>query len=796
MRKPTWTLAALTLIALFFLTSLILPLIRGESPVDLGLDLAGGVVVTYRPDFSSRTPAYRDVPEAELLTLSKEILENRLYRASNTTPDVVVRGDQRIVVSVPGDQDSRRILDLVGETYRLTLRLVLDEHAAAVDGKKLFPYRGRHLELAPATLSGDMLDERSIRVQAGDSGTFDLAPKVAFRFRPPHDAAFAELTGGHVGEWLAILLDDRIEWAGVIESAITDVGVLSGGYSLQQATDVAVMLRSGSLPMSLEIESLSAVGPGLGQEIRELGWKAMLLAVAALAVLVAVAYWHRGWLLIAGLTSLACLLLMIAGMVAAFGLTLDLAGIAGLILSVGMGMDAFILVFESLEASHSRDRAASHFDAIVRAAYSWAGEGRTLFHANATTLVVVLLLLSTERLKSFAVMMWVGISASVLTIFLTREVLRRTRGRLPGLGFEALAWLRRLRPRIFRFRKLYLAAMAIGLAAVLATAGPSLDLGADFEPGTQLIVAGGEDGVRDSLAEIEKRYPELEVRSQRLESSTAEIDTRYLVTLGVPFGDADRILDAFAEISVEVESVASIDGRLSSRRMLSSLSVLGLSFVFLALYFRAQSSIDRFLSPRRSVARAAAGAGMLVFSGILLAVVLDLAVTWAVITVLGIPINLPVIAALLTIIGYSVNDSVVLWSHVQARWSGLGRERRPGSAIEVVTTSVDRILSRAVLTTASTLVPAVTILAVGLTPLRDFAWVMLAGTVAGTLSSMFVVGWFAVGALEREAGAQTSEGRSKGRRNGRHGKAPASASRSGGCQASLSSDAIARDGGQ
>ena len=109
MRKPTWTLSALILTVLFFLGSLVLPLHRGESPIDLGLDLAGGVVVTYRPDFTSRAPAYAETPEAELLTLAKEILENRLYRASNTTPDIVIRGDQRLVVSVPGDQDSRRI---------------------------------------------------------------------------------------------------------------------------------------------------------------------------------------------------------------------------------------------------------------------------------------------------------------------------------------------------------------------------------------------------------------------------------------------------------------------------------------------------------------------------------------------------------------------------------------------------------------------------------------------------------------------------------------------------------------
>ena len=104
------------------------------------------------------------------------------------------------------------------------------------------------------------------------------------------------------------------------------------------------------------------------------------------------------------------------------------------------------------------------------------------------------------------------------------------------------------------------------------------------------------------------------------------------------------------------------------------------------------------------------------------------------------------IAGLLTILGYSVNDSVVLWSHIRQRWAEL---RDKLTVTEVVTRAVDGILSRALLTSLSTLVPAMVILAVGLTPLIDFAWVMIAGVVSGTLSSIFVVGSFAVRALER-----------------------------------------------
>ncbi len=790
MRKTKWSLYATILAAAFLAASLVLPVLRGESPIDLGLDLSGGVVVTYRPDFSSRPesagePQETRQTEAELLALAKETLTSRLYRTLDTVPDVVVRGDQRIVVSLPStDGQDHRILDLVGKTYHLTMRLVQNgrpapgeqrpgQTAGGGQTERLYEYQGRRLRLAEAEFSGDMLDPRRIRVETGASGDPYELPQatVTFRFQPPYDEAFAELTGANVGRELAILLDDEIEWAGRIDSEIDGEGLLRGGYRLEEAREVAGMLRSGTMPVSLEVESLSAVGPPLGQEIQDLGLDALMLSLVLLVAVLAIAYLHRGSLLIAGVASLFCLLLLIAGIVAAFSLTLDLVGIAGLVLSLGMGMDAFILVFESLEGKPGRaaDRAASRRGWTIRKMYSFAGQGGTLFHANATTLIVIALLLATERLKSFAVFIFVGILASVLTILFTRWLLRRAHGRLGALGPDLLCWLRRRRPGLLRWRKAYLVLSGVPVAGLLfaALAGtPGLpELGADFTAGTQVVVsAPRQEQVASALDDLRRQLPGIDARRQAL---GAPGDDRYLVTIGRALeleGDdesrlrAERLLAVFAAQSVEVESVSSIDAKLSSRRLGGSLGILVLSFFFLAVYFVVcQGPIDRALGARRFPRKGAAGglggalpasAQLTVWSGVLLAVLLDVAVVLAVTAVLGIPINLPVVAGLLTILGYSVNDSVVLWSHIRRRWAESRGER---SATRVVTAAVDAMLSRALLTSLSTLVPALVILAVGLTPLVDFAWVIIAGVISGTLSSIFVVGWFAVRALERQA---------------------------------------------
>ena len=764
------------MIALFTL-SLLLPLWRGESPIDLGLDLSGGVIVTYQPDFDSRLEAFAGVPEDEILTLVKETLSSRLIRSLATVPDVVIRDDQRIVVSLPGDQDYRQVLETVGRTFSLTFRLINDRVAGPAPERELFAYQGSYLELAEPEFSGAMLDERHIRVEtvADDRAAAGWpAALVSFRFLPPHDEAFAAFTRANVGRELAIVLDDEVEWAGTIESAIAGSGVLRGGYDVREATQVATMLRAGTLPISLDFESLSAVGPSLGQEVQALGKKALLLAVGLLGGLVILAYMHRGGLLVCGLLALGCLLLAIAGLAAVFDLTLDTVGIAGLILSVGMGMDAFILVFEALDAelrATTPRQLSGRRDAVVRRLYSFAAEGHTLFHANTTTLIVILLLLTSERLRSFALFMGVGILASLLTIGVTRAMLRRTGGLLRGAGPNLLAPLRSRRLGLFRLRKVY---AAFVLTAVSATGclllggspgGPLLELGADFKPGIQVTLTSAERQlVEAAVGDFESLFTDVDIRLQRLGSSDAG---RFLITLGAvldgsavdsdsapqgPDAGVIRARDleaAFAIPGLEIESISSIDSRVSFERLSRGLMVLLASFLCLALYLVVlQEPIDRFFA-RSGRPPVTSSTRTLVFCGILLAVVVDVALMLAGAALLRIPIGLPVLAAMLTIIGYSINDSVVLWSHVLGRRSASGQAGDCASAFEQVSRGVDRIASRALLTSLSTMVPAWSILVLGLEPLADFARMILIGTVAGTFSSLFIVGTFAARALER-----------------------------------------------
>lgn len=807
----TLHLAAL-LLALFP----ILSLIRGQSPFRLGLDLAGGIRVTYRPDLTTRLEWTQNLSDHELLTATKEVLSSRLSRVLNTIPDIVVRSDQRIVVSIPGTQDQKEVLDLVGRTYRLTFRTVESERdsgASTTATADTFSYHGRALALSPPAFSGDMLEAGSIQVATGaDIGRPFAGASVQFRFQRPYEADFADFTRQHIGGELAILIDNDVEWVGTIESAIQGTGSLSGHYSPDEANEIALMLRSGSLPVSLTVEDLEAVTPSLGREIQELGVDALLATVLCLIVLVGLAYLHRGWLLVNGWVALLYLLLLIAGLTSLFDLTLDMVGIAAIVLAVGMGMDGFVLVFESLTGQAPTSREATSKQAatrdpasrLARGAYSLASEGGALLHGNVTTLLVVLLLLGSERLRSFAIFTLVGLAASALTIFLTRENLRFTPSTLASLPFDLLAPLRRFKGRLFRLRSLYYAAVvvaAISIGGLLETRGPqALELGDDFTPGSQLEVRGNAEAVGRAVEATRRALPGVAVKSQALwhededtapstvsrrSASPGDATTRHLVSLSTSLGErleqdgahptaslsTPELLALFEAESVTVDRLLSIDGKVSAKRLASSLEVLLVSFLLLGLYFAfVQERIERLLSasPPPGIARAVR---VTVLYGILTAVVLDLLFVTTAMALFRIPINLPVVGAALSIIGYSVNDSVVLWSFIRKRWTESRRETPRPSALAVVTESVDAVLSRTVLTSLSTLVPAIMILIVGLTPLVDFALVLLVGIVAGTFSSLFVVGSFARRALEgsaKRAGASVASRREGVREPGLH----------------------------
>jgi len=372
----------------------------------------------------------------QIIEQSIEIVRRRVDELGTTEPDILRQGDDRILVQLPGVDDPERVKQIIGRTARLTFHLLDLETplAEAMAGRvppssMLVPSaedeggQGQpYLLRKRVILSGEMLiDSR---------GSFqDNQPVVAFRFDAAGARRFADITRENVGKPFAIMLDGKVISAPVIrEPILGGSGVISGNFTVQSANDLALLLRAGALPAPLTVLEERSVGPGLGADSVEAGKTAAIIAMALVLICVALAYGFFG--LLANLA----LLFNVAMLFAALSIlqaTLTLPGIAGIALTIGMAVDANVLVFERIREEVDNGRSPI---SAIEAGYSRAIA--TIIDSNITTLIASLLLFQfgSGPVRGFAVTLSIGILTSMFTaIMVTR--------------YYIYIWLRRRRPQ-------------------------------------------------------------------------------------------------------------------------------------------------------------------------------------------------------------------------------------------------------------------------------------------------------------------------------------------------------------
>ncbi len=379
----------------------------------------------------------------QLLEQSMQIVNRRVNETGTREPIIQRQGNSRIVLQVPGLQDPERLKALLGKTAKMTFHLV-DENASMTDlmhgktpaGTRIL-YEEAHstteknpvrMPIAIKTrvmLSGDMLVDAA--------ATFDNQtnePVVSFRFNTAGAQKFGEITRENVGKRFAIVLDDKVITAPVIRSAILGgSGIISGNFTTESANDLAVLLRSGALPVPLKVIEERSVGPSLGADSISAGKRASLLGVVLVMGFMLINYGLFG---IFANVALFFNLVFIMGALSLFQATLTLPGIAGMVLTLGMAVDANVLIYERIrEELRNGKTPFSAIESGFRIARA------TILDANVTTLIAAILLFyfGTGTVKGFAVTLAIGILASMFTaILLTRLMVS--------------VWLRRTRPKV------------------------------------------------------------------------------------------------------------------------------------------------------------------------------------------------------------------------------------------------------------------------------------------------------------------------------------------------------------
>jgi len=346
------------------------------------------------------------------LKQSIEIVRRRIDDVGTKEPTILQRGEKRILVELPGLKDPERIKKLLGKTAQLNFRLVSENSEFGVD--EIVSETGEVLKISKRIImSGENLVDAQPSIQNQRN-----EPTVSFTLDRLGSQKFGRATTDNVGKRLAIVLDGKIISAPNINEPITSGnGMISGNFSFQEATDLALLLRSGALPTPLNIVEERTVGPDLGEDSIKSGL--MSLIIGFILVIIFMFYKYKIFGLVAN-TALIANLLMLVGILTILEATLTLPGIAGIILTVGMAVDANVLIFERIKEELKTEKSIIHaFDT----GYSKAKI--TVLDANITTLIAAIILFAfgSGPVKGFAITLGIGIITTLFTAyFLARHL--------------------------------------------------------------------------------------------------------------------------------------------------------------------------------------------------------------------------------------------------------------------------------------------------------------------------------------------------------------------------------------
>ncbi len=346
------------------------------------------------------------------LKQSIEIVRRRIDDVGTKEPTILQRGEKRILVELPGLKDPERIKSLLGKTAQLNFRLVSDNNEFGTD--ELISETGEKLNISKRIImSGENLIDAQPSIQNQKN-----EPSVSFSLDRLGAQKFGRATTDNVGKRLAIILDGEIVSAPNINEPITSGnGMISGNFTFQEATDLALLLRSGALPTPLLIVEERTVGPDLGEDSIKSGITSLI--VGFILVILFMLYKYKIFGLIAN-TALIANLLMLIGILTILEATLTLPGIAGIILTVGMAVDANVLIFERIREELKKEKSAIHaFDS------GYTRAKITVLDANITTLIaaVILFAFGSGPVKGFAITLGIGIITTLFTAyFLARHL--------------------------------------------------------------------------------------------------------------------------------------------------------------------------------------------------------------------------------------------------------------------------------------------------------------------------------------------------------------------------------------
>lgn len=786
-RRNVWLLIATTILVVVSVALFTPP----NEKINQGLDIQGGlsVVLTAKSDDGGAV-------SSEDLEKSRAIIESRVNALGASEATVQIQGDDQILVQIPGLSDTETALSTIGKTGSLTfarLDSFTDESVVSAIESGQYASEGtitdsfgnsfpsgetQHLTVEPGTYTPLVTGEQITNVTVGRASDTSTDYAVNVTLNSEGAAAFAQATSELVATHgqIVIILDDEVQSAPAVQSSIPDGQVsITGGYTMDEAKSMQTVLESGSLPVSFEYAQSQVVGPTLGQDALLSGVIVALIGLAVVMLYLLVFYKGLGIITAAAMAVFAILYLGILAALSAFGLfTLSLAGIAGIVLTIGMAADSSILTLERFREEIRMGKSVKNASKSgVRHAIL------TSIDADLVTLVSALSLffLASASVKGFGLTLALGIFCDIAMMLLFKAPLIRllaprviaknpkfwdvddslnaaaeyervasaegaavsqfeaaaqmneaeaTEGVSPEDKSYTVEALKKIKGRFIKhdinflgYRKVFLTIAAVLMVACFAVVGVrGLNFGIEFVGGTSIAFHDTGDV---SIEQMRSAFEDAGEPDAVIQTTTADGEEGFLVRTTTTSAEdaaasASRVAGDLG-LSTDGFEVTTIGPDWGTSVIKSSLIAFLVSIVLIIAYIGI-----RFRDYKMGVTA-------------VVALLHDLILVMGVYALVGREVNPNTIAALLTILGYSLYDTVVVFHRIN---DNMKAESIRCTFMTMANHSINQVFIRTINTTLTSFIPVFAMLLFGGETLKDFAFAMSIGLIAGSYSSIAV----------------------------------------------------------
>ena len=703
-----------------------------QGGIKLGLDLSGGVSITYQ--IVDENPSAQDIED------TKSKLEERAE--SYTTEYAVYQsGTDRITVEIPGVYDANQVLEDLGSPGSLYFIVQKDS-----EGNENYTYdssiAAEHPDWAPYALTSsieDLIANGSVILTGADVKSSNAAynndstlgtsePVVELSFTDEAAAIFGEATTNAYanGESIGIYYDDHFISVPSVNAAITDGNcIIEGESSYEDASRLATFIRIGAISLKLEELESNVVGASLGGQALASSVKAGIIGLILVMIFMIIMYQMSG---VVASVALGIYTTLVVAFIYLFEITLTLPGIAGIILGIGMAVDANVIIFARI-----REEIANGKTVLTSINDGYKKAMSAILDGQVTTFIaaLVLMVLGSGTVKGFAYTLMISIVLSLFTALFVSKYLTRA---VYAIGFKNEKFYGRAKERkpinFMKNRIIYfvislcvIAAGIIGMVAFSASGNKALNYSLEFVGGTSTTVVFDRDFTVDELESevvpvVAEAIGDTNIQPSAVKGSNSVVFKTRTLTLDQREAMNNALVEKYGVDESLIES-QSISSTVSGEMRANAIIAVVVACIFMLLYIWFRFKDIRF----------AASA--------ILALVHDVLVVLTAYALIRISVGNTFIACMLTIVGYSVNDTIVIFDRIRENMHSL-KVQTPETLAEVANKSLTQTLSRSINTSITTFIMVLLLFILGVASIREFSLPLMVGLICGSYSSIFI----------------------------------------------------------